>query len=243
MRAPIDQTILIEVDPHTLKFRYKDESGEDARQVRVINGDRLIWVLGSSISDRTFQIDFGKINPYQLGRPFAMRGIDHLVSPEVRFPMDSSYNRFLKYSVSLGTGWRDDPDVVPVPADPFTDIFRGGGPNCDIFWTDVHESAIRLSTPHMEAQATNAPLDRARVFWGWRVGEPDIQSFTLTFNPNDPDPAQLPPGWPRSRESTDDNPRIELYLPKGFEAPRPFRITTTARDGETIYKDGDLLIS
>jgi|GEM_PF-5371983 hypothetical protein len=240
-RHPKNRTIRIHVDGQH-KFHYTDLfDGSDASTgIRLIDGDQLAWVLDSSIESRTFQIDFGLINPFQNGVPISLRGIDFIVSPKVSFPAVFAGNRIVKYSVSLGNGWVDDPDVVPVPSDVVNPRPRGAAnpADCLISWLDANEAAIQLDPAPMTANATNSG-GYAMVTWAWASKDPE--PFTLEFlAPVYP----IPDGWPKSpTPSVGANPSIISFLPKGLQTATPFRITTTRKDGNDTSQDGTLLIS
>src|ERR1700683_1674279 len=111
-----DYRILIQVDPYTRVFHYLTQN-IDASTAVLANGDRLVWVLDPLISERTFQIDFHAVNPFQPGSKVSLRGNVFVVWPAVLVPV-TAFNRTFNYSVSLGNGWHDDPClVVPEPPD------------------------------------------------------------------------------------------------------------------------------
>ena len=243
-RQPKNRTIRIHVDAQH-KFHYTDlfDGADAATGVRLIDSDQLAWVLDSSIAPRCFQIDFGLINPFRNGVPFSLRGIDFIVSPKVSFPSTFAGNRILKYTVSLGNGWVDDPDVVPVPSDVVNprpvDVAHPA--DCSISWMDpATEAAIKLDPAGMSANATNSG-GLAMVTWQWAANQPDTGPFILQFlNPVNP----VPDGWPKlPTASTSVNPSIILYLPTGLQTATPFRITTTKKDGNDTTQDGTLLMS
>jgi hypothetical protein len=238
-RAPIQRTILISVDSDYM-FTYTNLfDGSDASSLILVDGDRLAWILDSSLEWRTFQIDFGTVNPFHLGTQLSLRGTDFIVSDPVVFPLRYIGNRVIKYSVSLGNGWVDDPDVVPVPTDTvIIDAFYK--PNEAISWTDDSESAINLDPLNMTADATDVG-GLAQVSWHWNGEEPDTQPFTLDFL----DP--IPQGWPVTTTystNSNGNPTITLFLPPGPAGDVPqFRITTTTLEGDQTTQDGTLVIS
>ncbi|MGD0773583.1 MAG: hypothetical protein ABSC05_12245 [Candidatus Solibacter sp.] len=236
-RHPKNRTIRIHVDGQH-KFHYTDlfDGSDAAHGIRLIDGDQLAWVLDSSIAPHTFQIDFDLINPFQNGLPISLRGIDFIVSPKVSFPAVFAGNRIVKYTVSLGNGWVDDPDVVPVPSDVVNlrPLDAPSPADCLISWVDANEAAIQLDPAAMSANATNSG-GSAMVTWQWasKVTKP----FTLEFL----DP--IPDGWPKSpTDSAGVNPSIVLYLPAGLKTATAFRITTTKKDGNDATQNGTLLI-
>jgi len=141
---------------------------------------------------------------------------------------------------SLGNGWVDDPDVVPVPLDP--DFTSAAHPSKGfISWVDPStEMDIQLDPAAMSADATGSG-GVAMVTWQWGPDQPDTKPFTLEFlHPVNPVPA----GWPKlPTASTNVNPSIILFLPKGSPTATPFRITTTKEDGNDTSQDGTLLIA
>lgn len=227
-RAPADRNVLISVDPYTRVFHYTfqggDNDGGDASNIVLINGDRLVWVLDLSISPRTFQIDFGLINPFQMFKLISLRGIDAVVSPVVNFSAGYSKNRLLKYSVALGNGWTDDPDVVPSPTDPGSSAFLiqvqadGTYPDGLLAWLDATETNIVVSPAAMTA---NAHGGKAQVTWNWASDQVDTSPFTLAFT------NKTNPNWPDSIDSG-DIPGIVLSLAAGTAN---FKITATNKDG------------
>jgi hypothetical protein len=239
-RHPKNRTIRIHVDGQH-KFHYTDlfDGSDAAHGIRLIDRDQIAWLLDSSIAPRTFQIDFDLINPFQNGLPISLRGIDLIVSPKVSFPAVFAGNRIVKYTVTLGNGWVDDPDVVPVPSDVVNPRPRGAvnPADCLISWVDANEAAIQLNPAAMSANATNSG-GSAMVTWQWTAKQPDPKPFTLEFL------APIPDGWPKSpTDSSTEDPSIILFLPKGLQAATAFSITTTKKDGNDTSQDGTLLIS
>lgn len=238
-RPPEDRTILVSVDPYTRDFHYKNQAdNSDASSLRLINGDRLIWVLDPAITPRTFQIDFGAVNPFDLGTPVSLRGIDGVVSPYVDFPTNYIGRRQLKYNVLLGNGWQDDPDVVPSPTDPGStrelDVASPHPSDCLIKWTDPNTKvAISLDPSAMSATVDSTGL--ARVTWQWDPTQDNPQPFTLVFDGNPP-----PPWAGSSEDSTKIDPSIEEYLGAGTAT---FTIYTSSINGVKIHQTGSLAIS
>ena len=234
-RPPTNFLIKIGLDSN-LNFHYQElYSGKDASTLTVINGDRIGWILDPSIPDRTFQIDFGIVNPFRIFRNLTLRGIGQIIPDQVvKFPLAYPGNRQLKYTVSLGNGLSDDPDVVPVETDGFLDSL-GLTTDFQIKWTDSNPQyqAITL-TPDTLIKSSGG--GRSAVLWKWIVGINDPKPpFHLTFfNP--------PFGWPTDTDSTNIDPAITLLLPHG--AQTAFQITTTSGDGETeIAASGYLTIT
>jgi hypothetical protein len=88
-------------------FSYTNIYGDtpnDSKRLVVINGDRICWLLDSSIVERKFQIDFGLINPFDIGQPITMRGTDFIKSAKVVFPVNYPRDKNLKYSSCSATG-------------------------------------------------------------------------------------------------------------------------------------------
>jgi hypothetical protein len=212
--------------------------GTDASSLVLIRGDRLAWMLDSAITPRTFQVDFDVVNPFKIGTAQSLRGADYIVAPTVDFPFTTyTGNRVIKYSVTLGNGWTDDPDVVPAPNDTviFGELFN---PDGKIFYIDDTESAISLEPPDMTADATGAG-GYAKVTWQWRRDQQDVEPFSLKF-------VSPPNTWPKNEidsSSSNGNPTVTLFLPPSMAVIR-FTITTTARDGSEIaYNGGTLNVS
>ncbi|SPE34322.1 hypothetical protein SBA6_360006 [Candidatus Sulfopaludibacter sp. SbA6] len=238
-RLPEDRTILVSVDPYTRDFRYTNQADNtDASSLTLINGDRLIWVLDSAITPRTFQIDFGGVNPFDLGEPVSLRGIDFVVSPYVDFPLQYIGGRQLKYTVLLGNGWQDDPDVVPSPVDTgisLTVQTTGSHPsNCLISWTDANKVDIQLNPAAMTANV-DPSTGLAGVTWQWDPTQDSPQPFTLTFGGNPP-----PPWAGSSQDSTKTDPSIVEYLGTGTAT---FTLSTHNINGVLKSQPGTLTIS
>ena len=234
-RLPTNRTIRISVDRKN-NFHYHEvfsAEGEDASSLTTINGDRIAWILDSAIEPRTFQIDFDEINPFQIFRRMTLRGTDYIVSEKVKFPDTYKGNRNLKYTVSLGNGWQDDPDVVPVPADAGT-MVHGFMlvTDCKISWTDPKYVAISLNPAEI---VKNAGGGQVAVTWQWDVGSTDpTPPFHLHFD----DP--VPVGCQRETDSTNG---VIALSPKASPKTR-FVISTTTGDGsQDIGKDGYLTIA
>ncbi len=221
-------------------FHYHDLfSGRDAGSLTVIKDDRIAWVLDSAIDPRTFQIDFGEINPFHIFRPATLRGRDHIVSEKVNFPAGFPGNRVLKYSVSLGNGLRDDPDVTPVESDP-GQILHGLvvyglalEPDCKIRWTSVYFVDISLNPP--EIVKSLGGETKANVNWKWDIGSTDpMPEFDVHF------PDTVPAGCLRDTHSRSGAVTIAV----GLLARTRFQIITTSGDGANpISKDGYLTIN
>jgi hypothetical protein len=216
-------------------FHYHEVfSGEDASSLTAINGDLIVWILDSAIEPRTFQIDFGEINPFQFLRRMTRRGTDYIGPEKVNFPDAYKGNKTLKYTVSLGNGWQDDPDVVPVPPDAGT-ILHGLilTPDGKISWTDNTYVAISLNPAEIVRSAGGG---RATVIWQWDVGSTDpAPPFHLHFD----DP--VPSGCQRETDSTN----AVITLTPAASPKTRFVISTTKGDGsqDPISKDGHLTIT
>jgi hypothetical protein len=243
-RPPKNRVIVISLDADN-NFVYKDLfDGTDASSLVLIKGDRLAWTLDSSISPQNFQVDFDVVNPFMRGRPVSLRGNGSITAPPLDFPFDSySGNRILKYTVTLGNGWFDDPDVVPSPGDPVATGLEFH-PKGVIAWVDPNtQDAIMLTPPDMTADATDAG-GFAQVTWVWDKTQPNPQPFSLQFEPNIG--PGIPSGWPTAeQDSTFLNgiPTIQLYLPEGYSTATSFTLTTMARNGNEISIQGTLLVS
>jgi len=226
-----DYTIVIQVDPHTRAFLYVNQAtGEDASDISLVNGDRMVWVLDSPIPERTFQIDFPRLNPFQLGQAQSFRGKDFAVSPPVRVPITYPLGRGFKYSVSLGNGWRDDPrcTVVPEPPDPTTTVvlksLKPAG-TFNLAWTDATETNVVLRPKEDLTVTATGDSNLATVVWQWGLTQQDSQPFCLTFqNP--------PTGWTKKTLPSSPNPEsITVVLPPGPKTT--FTITTVSADQST----------
>ncbi|MGO9259415.1 MAG: hypothetical protein ACLQU1_24335 [Bryobacteraceae bacterium] len=244
-RPPKDRVIQISINAQN-QFQYTNLSdGSDASVLVLIQGDHLTWVLAPVISPRTFQIDFDVVNPFQLGSPVSLRGRDSIKAPALNFPFNTyAGNRILKYSVSLGNGWTDDPDIVPSPGDP---VLTGQlvQPNALITWVDpATQQQISLNPPNMTADATGGG-GIAKVSWAWQGDQPNPEPFTLQFEKGIA--PGIPSGWPTVLlDSTPLGgiPAIQLFLPKGLLTATTFTLTTTTGDGNQAPPiQGTLLIS
>jgi hypothetical protein len=217
-------------------FQYQELfSGSDASSITVINGDRIAWILDPAIVNRTLQLDFGIINPFQIFRNVSLRGNGQVVASKVNFPKGYTGNRQLKYTVSLGNGLHDDPDVVPVESDGGLIQGLGLGADVKIQWTDASQQAILLN-PGDESKSCGGAATVA-VTWKWNVGANDpTPPFDLEFT-------TPPPGWPAGIvSSTDTDPTITLSLPPGRRTE--YTISTTSGDGsQEISADGHLTVT
>ena len=213
-------------------FLYKEHSsGKDATSIVVINDDQITWVLDRAIPERSLQIDFGNLNPFHLYTNVVLRGHGHVTSDPVSFSRTYPFNRQLKYTVTLGNGWSDDPDVVPVENDGGLRKTLAVATDFAIAWTSNQFTAVALTPAELSKSANGGAT--ALVTWQWNVGANDpTPPFTLVFaNP-------VPPGWP---PSTDATPGITLSLAPG---PRTkFTIEAFAGDGSPISVDGYLTIT
>jgi len=240
-RDPKNRTILISLDAQR-NFQYKDLfDGSEAHTLKLINGDILSWVLDAAIQPRSFQIDFDVVNPFHIGRAVSLRGLDYVVSPPVKFRATYQGNRHLKYTVTLGNGWQDDPDVVPVPEDATLGDLHVPTYS-HILWTTADETAIALDQTVLSVPASGTP-PLAELIWSWRNDQIDIQPFSIEFAP---DAGQLlPAGWPQGEQDStgNDNPVVDLFLPPGLRTPTVFRIRTTTPDGVEVQTDGTLLVT
>ena len=213
-------------------FSYTNIYGDtpnDSKRLVVINGDRICWLLDSSIVERKFQIDFGLINPFDIGQPITMRGTDFIKSAKVVFPVNYPRDKNLKYSVLLGNGWMDDPDVVPVEVDPTPAILTdglAGTPDCYISWVDpASRMAIQLTHGTMSAHAGDS------VTWEWDSTQSNPRPFTLVFT------SPLPPGWAGVPNPVNF---IVMRPGAGFAA---FKITTMDAAGNDTSATGTLTIT
>jgi hypothetical protein len=233
-RAPQNFTIQISLDEN-LDFQYNDLfSNHDASSLAVINGDRISWILDPAIPERMFQIDFGPINPFQIFHNVTFRGEGQVVTDPVSFPASYPGNRQLKYTVSLGNGLSDDPEVVPVESQAAFSGLIVLPKDFKVQWVDGTFQAITLNPPEVVKSAGGA---RVAVTWAWNVGATDpTPPFSLAFS-------SPPAGWPSTPiNSTDIDPKITLVLPPG--ARTQFTISTVSGDGSTnITAQGYLTIT
>lgn len=247
-----DFTILIQVDPYTRVFKYVNSKGDDCGHFPIQNGDRLFWVLDPSITERTFQIDFGVLNPFHVGQAISIRGADVAISPNVNLPAKYVLNRRFKYSVSLGNGWTDDPTCqhyVGPPGPPdrtFTHVAEliaaATNATFNISWADFSEQSIGLAICFPKTPCTTvnkndtvtvpqAPFTSTGVVtWTWSAGQPDTQTFTLTFS----NPAVVPGGMISDPEA------ITLSLKSGLQTN--VTITTVTPDQSTLVAFGPVTL-
>jgi len=207
-----------------LKFQYTDVfTKASAANLAIRNNDLIIWTLDPSIEERALQVDFGAINPFHIFRNVSLRGQGQVSSDQVNFPNTYPGNRQIKYTVSLGSGFVDDPYVVPVENTPTLMVHTLAlAANFAIDWVvgNIPYQAIVLANPNVAVQSVNG---KANVTWQWSVNAGDpTPPFTLDFiNP--------PAGWPTSTiDSTDPDGGITLSLPPGGNTQ--FKITTTSGD-------------
>ncbi len=222
-RAPKNFTIMISLDAQ-LNFIYKDLfSGNDASSIAVINGDLISWILDASIPERELQIDFGLINPFKIFTNFTLRGEGQVVTPKVTFPSAYPGNRQLKYTVSLGNGLSDDPDVVPVESQLALVSSLALTGDFKLKWVAA-DPPYQTTTLDPLNVTKSAGGSKASVTWMWSVNAGDpTPPFSLAFT-------TPPAGWPATAtNSTDVNPAITLVLPPGVRTL--FTITTTSGDG------------
>ena len=243
LRQPKDFVIEIHVD-RKRQFHYTDlETNTDASVLVLIDGDTVEWVLHGFIFPRTFQIDFGTSNPFQLGRSVSLRGNDSIMAPPLNFPFKTyPHNRLMKYTVSLANGWSDDPDIVPAPGDPTLhgDRFLPAGA---ITWYDATQKQIVLTPANMTADATGNG-GYAPVTWSWQADQPNPQPFSVQFEAGIA--PGIPPGWPTAEQDSaisNGVPAIQLYLKPGYNTATTFTLTTTDADGNPISAPGTLLVT
>lgn len=215
--------ILIEVDPVTREFSYTNQlTGDDADGIVLVDDDLLVWLLDPSLPERTFQIDFGVLNPFQAGTPVSFRGSDFILSAAVDLPENYIPTRKFKYSVSLGNGWKDDPTCFVVPDPP-----GGGGHHisalglspastCNITF-NANETAISVDNANLRSPLSGEST--APVLWQWDPNQDDTQPFTLTLTFT----GNAPAGYPQPLIQSDPE-SILLYLPA---CTANFTITTT----------------
>jgi hypothetical protein len=231
-----DHTILINVNPYTRAFSYTDPASRknvDLSTIPLVNGDRVMWALDNSLPGRTFQIDFGALNPFHLGKPVSFRGSDLVVSSPVNLPAVYAQNNnpVFEYSVSLANGWKDDPlcMVVPEPTDPTFHfnalVQRLASPDCTISWTNATETAIVLTPPAPTDLSVNiaAKHTTATVIFAWGGDQVDTQPFTLEF-------LTFPPGWPKGPLADNGTGIIAPSRPTSGGAAVSFIISTNSAD-------------
>lgn len=235
-RNPKNFLIKIGLDSK-LQFSYREEFSQlDASSLTVIDGDQIAWILDSSIQERTLQIDFGAINPFHIYHKLSLRGMGHAMADRpVKFPLGYPGNRQLKYSVSLGNGLHDDPDVVPVENDAGFAGDLSLQADFKISWTvsDPKYQSLILTPATLSKSAGGG---KAAVTWRWNVDASDpTPPFHLHF-------ISPPDGWQEDTDSTETNPAITLLLPPGQQTE--FHITTSSGDGENaIFVNGSLTIT
>ena len=161
-----------------------------------------------------------------------------MASPYVSFPIAYIGRRQLKYTVTLGNGWQDDPDVVPSPTDPGSSIavlaFGPPDPSIGLIsWTDATKTAIQLNPAAMTATVKAAGL--ATVTWQWDPTQDSPQPFTLVFDGNPP-----PPWAGSSSDSTKIDPAIVEFLGTGSDT---FTIWTHNINGQSVKAIGSLAIT
>src|ERR1700733_3097781 len=212
-----DYRILIQVDPYARVFNYIDQdTGNSAQTIVLTNRDRVVWVLDPSLPERTFQITFMALNPFQVGTAINFRGSDFVVSSPVNLPVSYPKNPVFKYSVTLGNGWRDDPlciftpSVVPEPPDKKIKSFftlPSASNTFSVFWTDFNQTAIILVPPPSSTVASSGAgaNKRAQVYWQWDPSQPQPQTLTLAFQ------GSIPTGWP----PTLNGPVLTFSFPPG----------------------------
>lgn len=227
---PTTWQIFIGFDPTTGKITYRDASNNDASRIFPINGDTIQWALARSIKNQPFQVDFGLVNPFHVGSPVSYRGTKPVLSEAVNFPEEFLGSKLCKYNLSLGNGWSDDPDVVPVPADTVLhpNQIRLGA-ECLISW-HINNGAIAgitLNPPDLTS------LSHQAVDWRWADGQPaDTADFSLTF-------ASAVPDCPLTSESS----ARELVLTPGKVAQTKFTIDVMDSAGSPWSNTGSLTVT
>jgi hypothetical protein len=201
------------------QFLYTDLANPKSHleSITVNNDDRIVWVLDPAIPERTFQIDFGPINPFSIFEPVSLRGESYIVSPKVYFPAKYKGDRNLKYSILLGNGWQDDPDVVPVPPDASIESKRTDLATCTISWTSTQHEQIELSGETIEIKITEG---KPMVTWQWAENAKPKSPFTLEFE-------KPVPGCNQKIDSTGR----DIILWPGVVPETRFTITATMEDG------------
>ena len=231
-----EYTILIKVDPYTRAFSYTElTTNVPAATITLLRGDRVTWALDQSLPERTFQIDFGPLNPFHPGKPISFRGSDFAMSAAVRlskvYPLNNS--SIFKYSVSLANGWTDDPHCLVVPEPPDPHHFRNADQDCSISWTDDSETAIIL-TPSPNVSLHTGTANSTTMVIGWADGQPDTQPFSLTFT-------TPPNGWPSGTIS--DGGSGLIAVPVTPHAAVTFTIATYAANHSAITANGTLTVT
>jgi len=232
IRPPRNFNIQISLDDK-LNFHYNDLfSGDDASNITVIKDDRIVWTLHPSIQERELQIDFGPINPFTFGRPLTMRGLGQVVTQKVLFPSSFSGNRQLKYQVSIGCGFSDDPDVVPVENPNGLNLTLLQNADLEIDWVSASHEAITLNDLNVQKSAAGG---KALVIVRWKANAKPATAFSLLFT-------SPPAGWPKPvTHSTVVKPTITFELPPG--AKTKYTIRTTADNGDEIEVSGYLTVT
>ena len=172
------------------KFKYSAAGLPDASKIRPHNGDTISWSAKLMGIPVPFQVEFPGFGPF---------GTDHRVVRSMFQPTDpltvavpSWYpgNLVCKYTVTIGNGWSDDPDVEPVPSDALVHARAS-----------VISLSIDNNTGNFTLHQPDGPLHKGEVTWQW-TGSPS-DDFSLTFD------HQIA-GWPLQVNS--QSQKITLYL-------------------------------
>jgi len=231
-RPPRNFNIQISLDDK-LNFHYEDLfTKDDASSIKLIKDDRIAWTLHPSIQERELQIDFGPINPFTYGEILTMRGLGQVVTPAVYFPPDYHGNHTLKYKVSIGCGFSDDPDVVPVENPNGLNPTLLQNADLEIDWVSASHEAITLNDLNVQKSAAGA---KALIIVRWKANAKPATAFSLLFT-------SPPAGWPKPvAQSTVAKPAITFELPPG--AKTKYTIRTTADNGDEIEVSGYLTVT
>jgi hypothetical protein len=224
--------ILISLDENN-QFQYTDlfDPSVNLASIAVKKNDIIAWTLDPAIAERTFQIDFDSINPFSIFNPVSLRGDGFIVSPPVNFPLGYPGNHRLEYKVTLSNGWRDDPDVVPVPPDSSLLGTLLVQPDCSISWYDNTFQEIVLTPADVQKSSGGGQVT---VTWQWAVedGQP-MPPFKLTF-------ATHVPGCDDQTVSAAG----AITLTPGVVAKTTLTISTLTGDGSAnIKKNGSLTVT
>lgn len=178
-RVPVDHLIEVNADIHG-NFEYLVNGAAGGASIRPHVGDTISWKATLMHLPISFQVEFSGFGPFGPGNQ-VVRSLFQKTKPlTVTVPKYYHGNLVFKYTVTLGNGWSDDPDIVPVPSQLLGDVAQ------------VISLSIDNNTGMLLVDPSDAQFVKGEVSWEW-AGTP-LDDFSVTFD-------KTVSGWPPAASS------------------------------------------
>ena len=187
------QAYNIEVDVDAKgNFTYSVNGNAGGNTVRPRNSDTISWAVRVGGIPHAFQIEFADFSPFGFTNKVIRSAFGPTPPMTVAIPSFYHGNLVLKYTVSVGNGWSDDPDVEPV----LSDGFHGQ--------LDRYSIKLSIDGGTLVLDQPDASFGKGQLSWNW-LGTPQ-DNFTLVFT----DP---PADWPAVKQGPAQRIALDLESP------------------------------